>query len=562
MHPFKDYIWKHVKQGTIVSGAILCLLSIFLYSGAVYLLKNEQLNSSLKLASYTVEKSLEAGDWPLALGYLENLERSGFLYDIELGGNKNHPYQFSGPFGKKPVGVMSLCKSAFIKDGLKLGGCIRVFDITALFTLALFIFITCAMFFLVLKYFNARALFFIKKISDALKSIPRLNASTSAGQNPEKEEITEIASIRDYVLSLLKEVEATSEATALSQIGEQVAHDIKSPLAALDMIVYNCQTLSENERILLRKATSRISDISNNLLIGYDHKKRVIEHGEPEMISDLLSSILIEKRLQYNSLAIDWNVELDKKALGVFANVTSSDFKRIISNLINNAVESFNGQNHEGNIYICMNLLEPGMIQIRLVDNGCGIPSPLLEKIKEGGVSFGKEGGRGLGLKHAMSKIHSWGGSLHIESTETKGTTILINLKTAPSPNWFVSQLVIKNDGYVVVLDDDESIHHTWQEHFRANKRDTKVENFFQARDFIAWQQENKLTQLYLIDYELVGQNMNGLEVIRNLGISDKAFLVTSHYDNLNVRRECEQSSVKIIPKSFVPHVVIHCEQI
>ena len=171
------------------------------------------------------------------------------------------------------------------------------------------------------------------------------------------------------------------EASALNQIGEQVAHDIRSPLAALDMIVYNCQTFSENERVLVRKAVSRITDISNNLLVQYDYrnKQKIInEHTEPEMIADLLSSILAEKRLQYEEKNINWHLEISPETFGVFVNLLSSDFKRVISNLIDNSVDAIKDKDGTRDIVLYLKLIDFSMIEIRLVDSGCGIPGELL----------------------------------------------------------------------------------------------------------------------------------------------------------------------------------------
>ena len=48
-------------------------------------------------------------------------------------------------------------------------------------------------------------------------------------------------------------------------------HDIRSPLAALQMMVMCCEgKLNEKERIAMRDATIRINDIANNLLNRYE----------------------------------------------------------------------------------------------------------------------------------------------------------------------------------------------------------------------------------------------------------------------------------------------------
>src|SRR5690242_16358710 len=156
MKQFKDYIWKHVQQSVALSGTLLFLFSFFLYSGTIFLLKKEQISSNLNLAAYTVEKSLKAGDWPLAFGYLEYLEKSCFVFNIELNADKYNQYHFSGPFGKKPFGLLNLCENTLVDDELNLGGCIKVFGILEILTLVFLIFISLIIYFFVFKLFSSK----------------------------------------------------------------------------------------------------------------------------------------------------------------------------------------------------------------------------------------------------------------------------------------------------------------------------------------------------------------------------------------------------------------------
>lgn len=52
-------------------------------------------------------------------------------------------------------------------------------------------------------------------------------------------------------------------------ITRQVAHDINSPLAALDVIVRLCDELPENKRMALEKASGSILDLAHQLLTSY-----------------------------------------------------------------------------------------------------------------------------------------------------------------------------------------------------------------------------------------------------------------------------------------------------
>lgn len=90
-----------------------------------------------------------------------------------------------------------------------------------------------------------------------------------------------------------------------------------------------------------------------------------------------------------------------------------------------------------------MQNLDNDMVEIRIIDNGCGIPATLMRQVSDGGLSYGKKNGRGLGLKHAIEKIYSWNGDFSIDSKENKGTTVCIKLKKESSPAWFANDLQI-----------------------------------------------------------------------------------------------------------------------
>lgn len=62
--------------------------------------------------------------------------------------------------------------------------------------------------------------------------------------------------------------------------------------------------------------------------------------------------------------------------------------------------------------------------------------------------------------------------------------------------------------------------------------------------------------ELYLVDYEFLGESETGLDVIERLGIASKAVLVTSRYEEPQVAEHCIRLGMKLISKrisSLVP---------
>ena len=79
----------------------------------------------------------------------------------------------------------------------------------------------------------------------------------------------------------LKEERETAK-KALTTLTAQVAHDIRSPLTALNTCLKNLPQLPEKQRILMENASNRINDIANNLLQQYTGK-----HMDPMVILPL-----------------------------------------------------------------------------------------------------------------------------------------------------------------------------------------------------------------------------------------------------------------------------------
>lgn len=334
-------------------------------------------------------------------------------------------------------------------------------------------------------------------------------------------------------------------------LSKQVSHDIRSPLAALKMAVNEIENIPSVYQELIKSSVQRINDIANNLL-QTDQNANSISAIKIELLAPLVDSIISEKRMQYRK---NNNVEIVidlSESYGLFANVNSVELKRVLSNLINNSVEAFSTK---GEILIKISGTDD-QILLTIKDNGKGIPESVLSKLGEAGLTHGKEGtesGSGLGIYHAKSAIESFEGSFKIESTVGVGTLIKINLPKAPSPTWFVAELKIGDAQDIFILDDDDSIHKFWKE-----KLQRKISSFTNGDEFAATikkTQDKKI--LCLVDYELLGQSQTGLDIIEALGIADQAILVTSRFDEKEIRERALKLGVKMIPKTFASLVPI-----
>lgn len=364
---------------------------------------------------------------------------------------------------------------------------------------------------------------------------------------------------------MMEQLKKSKLDSAIVKVSSQVAHDIRSPLAALDMALTDLNQLPEKKRLLIGQATQRIHDIANNLL----SRKVEIEKSEkglspevktemsPQLVSGIVESIVSEKRVQFRSrTGLEIVTQLSAKTFGAFSKVNAAELGRVISNLVNNSEEAIQ---KSGKIAVGLKLHDRDHLCIYVEDDGQGIPNSILERLGEKGVTYGKSGsqsGSGLGVYHAKSTVEKWGGRLEIESVVDKGTVFSLILPLAPPPAWFAPQIKLTPDSKVVVLDDDSSIHQIWDERFEKVYGKPLV-HFQNPEELRRWFTANKNENiLFLCDYQLLGYEENGLDIIEDLGMEKQSILVTSHSDK-SIRIRCQVLGVKSIPKSLANHVPI-----
>ena len=105
-----------------------------------------------------------------------------------------------------------------------------------------------------------------------------------------------------------------------------------------------------------------------------------------------------------------------------------SQLNQVFLNLINNAAQAI-GQ--DGTITVTSRVGDAG-IEIRVRDNGSGIPASVLPHIFDAYFSTKPEGqGTGIGLSIAREIVENHGGTIAVESTSEQGTTFLVKFPQA-----------------------------------------------------------------------------------------------------------------------------------
>lgn len=267
-----------------------------------------------------------------------------------------------------------------------------------------------------------------------------------------------------------------TEKEKFGQVASQVAHDIRSPLSCLMMLAKNCVAIPEKERTALRVASTRISDIANNLISNYKPEEAVqslrFEEREPFLVSPVLLQILTEKKYQYQQLPVLFEHYFTRSGEFSWINVQPVAFTRMVSNIINNAVDSFDQK--EGKIKLHLDA-DDDRVSVKIEDDGKGMSSELVQKImSQIAVTEGKKDGHGIGLTQVRETLQNNHGQWNIESQIGSGTKIQITFQRAQPLGWIADTIELNCNDMIVILDDDSSIHMAWDLRFEEKKINTQ----------------------------------------------------------------------------------------
>jgi signal transduction histidine kinase len=263
----------------------------------------------------------------------------------------------------------------------------------------------------------------------------------------------------------LTELQATQkqliQAEKMASLGELtagIAHEIQNPLNFVNNFSEVSKELLDEMKVAIEKGdTEDAKDIMNDVIQNLEkinhHGKRadgivkgMLQHSssgsgkkEPTDINALADEYL---RLAYHGLrAKDKSFNATMKtdfdeSIGNI-NIIPQDIGRVILNLITNAfyvvaekktLRQAQGDSYEPTVEVSTKK-EKDKIEIKVKDNGNGIPQKILDKIFQPFFTTKPTGqGTGLGLSLSYDIVKAHGGEIEVNTKENKGTEFTIKL--------------------------------------------------------------------------------------------------------------------------------------
>jgi two-component system, NtrC family, sensor kinase len=303
----------------------------------------------------------------------------------------------------------------------------------------------------------------VKKLSDENLKQEQEKQHILAHQNETLEkQVTERTEALNQSLEDLKATQSkliqSEKMASLGELTAGIAHEIQNPLNFVNNFSeVNTELIEEMKTELKAGNTDDAIAIANDIA---DNEQKINHHGkradaivkgmlqhsrsggsikEPTDINKLTDEYL---RLAYHGLkakdkSFNATLKTDFDETIGNINIVPQDIGRVILNLITNAFYAVTEKKKEGNtdyeptVSVSTKKIN-GQLEIRVIDNGNGIPKKVIDKIFQPFFTT-KPTGQGTGLGLSMSydivtKTHE--GELKVETKEGEGSQFIIILPT------------------------------------------------------------------------------------------------------------------------------------
>jgi signal transduction histidine kinase len=232
--------------------------------------------------------------------------------------------------------------------------------------------------------------------------------------------------MRGELLDSQRQQIETERIAALGRAASSISHDLRHYLAA---VVANAEFLYEAEELKLDKneiyqeiktASTQMTDLIDSLR-ELAHQRSTISQ-EPSDLEQIIRRAIeaVQMRPEFRSRTITLHAHGELE--GMF---DPRKLERVFFNLVLNACEATPDGGSQINVEVQSG---KDCFDIRVTDQGCGVPENIRGRMFDPFVSSGKPNGTGLGLAIVSKIVGDHGGSVAVERTSEMGTVMLVKL--------------------------------------------------------------------------------------------------------------------------------------
>lgn len=272
----------------------------------------------------------------------------------------------------------------------------------------------------------------VKKLQRGLDSIATGDFETIIPVESQ-DEIGQLANSFNLMLfkfiDLQKNLAETEREAAWTDMARQIAHEIKNPLTPMKLSIQHLKQQAAHSDVTVDALKEKIKKISSVLIdeidslnnIASDFSKFAKPVQEQFVVSDLNEVVQSVMELYQHDNRVE--IQFDQTSEDVKVEIAVDEFKRVLINLIKNAMEAIK---HSGVILVRTHRFADNAY-IEIVDNGSGIKKDIHKNIFLPNFST-KKSGTGLGLAICKKIVAIHKGRIHFATVLNLGTTFTISL--------------------------------------------------------------------------------------------------------------------------------------
>jgi heavy metal sensor kinase len=282
-------------------------------------------------------------------------------------------------------------------------------------------------------FLASRALSGVAMVISTARQISEDDLITRVPVSPRHNEIDRLAITFNRMLDRIHRL-----VTGIRQMNDNIAHDLRSPIARIrgiaEVTLTNTQNIEEFQKMAAStiEECDRLMDMINTMLTI----SRTEAGMNPEKCMPVdICSVVGDACELFQPLAEDKTVSLELHMSGVhYVHGDQRLLQRMVANLVDNAIKYAKPGGH-----VTLGLTPHGhnRIQLTVADDGIGIEDQDLSKIFHRfyrGDRSRTLGGAGLGLSFVQAVTRAHGGSIEVQSTVNEGTCFTIDLPLIHAP--------------------------------------------------------------------------------------------------------------------------------
>lgn len=232
--------------------------------------------------------------------------------------------------------------------------------------------------------------------------------------------------MRRTVLETQRRLVDSERLAVIGRMASSISHDLRHPLTAVlayaeflskgDLTAEQRNDFYEEIRLGVNRMTDQIVS-----LLGFSRSGDALQRAEISLNEPIARAVQTVRVLpEFSGVDITWSCDPNTRGW-----LDSGKVERVVLNLLFNACEAVSPAN--GKVHVeCRG--GPSEIEIRVTDNGPGVPESIRDTLFDPFTSAEKEKGIGLGLTAVQMLVQEHDGQVRLERTGSEGTVFLVSL--------------------------------------------------------------------------------------------------------------------------------------